>query len=314
MKSFRICVTRHVRSGWQRSGRCATQLKERTNLYGDVIGELDAKRSLGRPRHRNIRGDNIKVIHKETGLRYNSVSCGSEWGPTTGSLNMAFYTRLPQNAEIFSTNRGILAFQDGLSSMDRLLKCCVVWKEPIFVSIHFFRPFSSLRYNLNCPYIFCLKVADIICLEASFRLLISSYSLCWQFNRMWPSFENYVALLSIAIFSLPGLMNYIRFSVLATIYSISTLVLRSFYRSSWTNDIGDQCARSHPQMITITNHSTFRAVKNVLVNLFCTGFHIGSHSNNKDERWGEWRGEGRGEWRGECNNRPGRSTFRYTKL
>jgi len=99
-------------------------------------------------------------------------------------------------------------------------------------------------------------------------------------------------------------------------------------------------------------HSTFWAVKNLLMNLFSLGFRIGTQSNNRDGRvagrvqgrvggrvkvrsgeasgrasgWAragesgwtsegdEWRGELRGEWRGERSNRPGNSTFRYTKL
>ena len=108
MKSFRICIPRHVWSGWQRSGRCFTQLKDRTNVPRDLIGELDRKRPLGRPRHRNIWVDNIKLIHKETGLRYDPVQCGSVWKATACSLNMTLYTRVPQKAENFMNNPEII--------------------------------------------------------------------------------------------------------------------------------------------------------------------------------------------------------------
>ena len=77
-------------------------------MYRDLIGELDRKRPLGRPRHRNIWVDNIKIIHKETGLRYDPVSGGSEWEAMACSLNMALYTRVPQKGENLLTNGGII--------------------------------------------------------------------------------------------------------------------------------------------------------------------------------------------------------------
>ena len=42
--------------------------------------------------------------------------------------------------------------------------------------------------------------------------------------------------------------------------ALSALVLCSIDRISLSTDIGEQCARSYPKIITITKHSTFLAV------------------------------------------------------
>jgi hypothetical protein len=46
-------------------GACSTN-RERKNAYGLLVGKLEVKRSLGRPRHRLV--NNIKIDLGEVGL------------------------------------------------------------------------------------------------------------------------------------------------------------------------------------------------------------------------------------------------------
>ena len=142
-------------------------------MYRDLIGEMDRKRPLGRPRHRNIWVDTIKLIHKETGLRYEPVSCGSEWEVMVCSLNFALRTRVPQKAEKFLTNREIIPSLKRTSlygSTSPILCRCLKRARFCFASC---RSFSISRYNLIYSYIFCMKVTDIIWFAVSFRFLTS---------------------------------------------------------------------------------------------------------------------------------------------
>jgi hypothetical protein len=118
-----------------RSGKWFTQLKERINVYRDLIGELNGKWPLGRPRYKSIWVDNVTDL--ETGLRYDPVSCGSEWEAIACSLNTALYTRVPQKAENFLTNREIIPSLRRTSvygSTSPTLCCCLKRTRLCFAS------------------------------------------------------------------------------------------------------------------------------------------------------------------------------------